>query len=381
MQLNIRLDLTSTEVRLLLLDGLDHWVRLGLLSESQILELAQLLSVPLPSLTNQATQAELFAPYVPPVAAQMASATQVEQENLLEQPPSGLSSGPQLPVNKVTRLLRALLDEISVIWLLFLGVFLVVVSSGVLAASQWQSFSPVGQYAVLLAYTLVFWGASLWAKAQANLQATARMLALTTLLLIPINFWMIDALGVLAGPIGIGIGGLSALLLSCLPLRLLTHRSIQLNVMALSWLHLGWLGGWLGGWSGGWPVAATYLAAVGTALNLIYQDRQSHLTREPAELEEPDASVAVTTSRLLPFDVLTLALSVVILLFRSLLIAQVPSHQLGLAAGICGWLLVWLARSKANHTVWDWAGLGLLLLGWAMTVTQQRPGRHYVSVD
>jgi hypothetical protein len=36
----------------------------------------------------------------------------------------------------VAQRLQALMAEISVIWLLFLGVFMVVVSSGVLAASQ-----------------------------------------------------------------------------------------------------------------------------------------------------------------------------------------------------------------------------------------------------
>ena len=261
--------------------------------------------------------------------------------------------------------MRSLLDEISVIWLLFLGVFLVVVSSGLLAASQWQSFSPVGQYAVLLAYTLAFWVASTWTRQKENLQSTARMLTLTTLLLIPINFWMMDALGVLRSPVGIGAGGLSAVLLSCLPLKLLNHRSNQLNLIGLSWLHWGWLA------SGAafWPVAATYLGIVGTATNLAYQDEQSSLLE------------GSTRSRLLSFDVMTVGLAISILLFRSLFIEQVPVDQLGLATGICGWLMVRLTRQKvgqktgqkAGRKLWTAAGFGLLGVGWAVCVAKTPP--------
>jgi hypothetical protein len=48
-------------------------------------------------------------------------------------------------------MLQSLAEELSVRWLLFLGVFLVVLSSGVVAASQWERFPAVGQYGVLFA--------------------------------------------------------------------------------------------------------------------------------------------------------------------------------------------------------------------------------------
>ncbi len=344
MQLDIKLNLNSEDRRSHILQGLDYWVQLGLLEEWQVRQLAKVMSEPIA--VAQVEQAAL-----PPYAAP-------ELVRDFDEPvtPARKPKGRQLG-RKVGRSLRSLLDEISVIWLLFLGVFLVVVSSGLLAASQWQSFSSVGQYSVLLAYTLAFWVASTWTKQKETLQATARMLTLTTLLLIPINFWMMDALGILKSPVGIGVGGLSALLLSCLPLKLLNHRSNQLNLIGLSWLHWGWLA------SGAtfWPIIATYLGTIGTAANLTYQDKQSTSVE------------GSTRSRLLSFDVMTVGLAISILLFRSLVIAQVPLDQLGLAAGICGWLIVRLTQRKVKQQPKAVAGFALLGIGWAVCVAKTPP--------
>ena len=266
-----------------------------------------------------------------------------------------------------------------------------------LAASQWQSFSAVGQYAILLTYTLAFWGAGAWAQRQERLQATAKMLALTTVLLIPINFWLMDVLniwhsasgdGVAISPLGIGIGGLSILLLSSLLLKLLNHCVHQFNIVGLSWLHLGWMAS---GWAV-WPVVATYVGTVGTAAMLTYEDRYknrrlaavstaiSSISESSAEDSAGDEPLAdsfeaseTTASKLISFDVLAIALSVLILLFRSLLGAQIPPYQLGLAAGICGWLMCWLSRHQASRGLWQWPGFGLLVLGWAVCVAQQPP--------
>ncbi|MGB7085185.1 MAG: hypothetical protein WBD47_06500, partial [Phormidesmis sp.] len=164
------------------------------------------------------------------------------------------------------------------------------------------------------------------------------------------------------------------------PFTLLADRSNRLNVIGLSWLHWGWtsssLLGLVGGW-GLWPVVATYFGTVGTTVNLTYQNRQ---LAEAESLEETSEEVSAETleqriseGEIASFDVLTVALTVLILLFRSLFVAQVPPHQLGLAVGICGWLLAWLNRNKANQAIWQWAGLGLLLLGWAVSVTHQPP--------
>ncbi|MEM9091856.1 MAG: hypothetical protein AAGC93_24355 [Cyanobacteria bacterium P01_F01_bin.53] len=385
MRLNIRLDLTSEQVRSRLLEGLDVWVKLGLLSDEQVRELAQLMSESLPTAepvqSAESSPPSLFQDSAP------ASASQA-----LAEQGSARRSRTRRP-NQVSRTLRSLLDEISVIWLLFLGVFLVIISSGVLAATQWQSSSAVGQYAILFAYTLAFWGAGLWTRKQAKLQATSRMLVLTTLLLIPVNFWMMDAVGVLNTGLGKGAGAIAAIVLSCLPLQLLEQRINRINLIGLGWLHWSWVGssflGLVGGWPL-WPVVATYLGTIGTAINLISQDRPVPVVDERDRSAEVNDALGGATDAgenatdltadagpdrptPLSFDLLAVGLAILILLFRSLFIVQVPPHQLGLAAGICGWLLAWLNRNQPTKSLWQWAGYGLLLLGWAVSVTHQPP--------
>ena len=352
MYLKIHLNLDSEEVHQHLLQGLDNWVQLGLLSEAQIQAIATRLSEPLPS---QATSSSVDNELAAEDSIIAGAPDSIESENIEPQPPrtSGLS-----------RAIQSLLSEISVIWLLFLGVFLVVVSSGVLAASQWQSFSAVAQYAILFTYTLAFWGASVWTGGRSQLQTTAKMLSLATALLIPINFWMIDALGVFRSPAGIGFGLIAALTLSFIASRLLDSRVNQLNLIGMSWLHLGWGAGVIL-----WPIAATYIGTISSAANLAYQDSQE--SAEP-ERDDPGERDSVS-SALVSFDALTIAIAILILLFRSLFIVQVPPQQLGLAAGICGWLLAWLARNKTNRKFGDFAGYGLLLVGWLISYWQSPP--------
>ena len=378
MRLNIRLDSTSPQISSRLLEGLDYWVKLGLLSDAQVREIALTMSEPLPLVAKpqEGETPEGFS----------------ELELLAEENRALPARSP----NRITQAVSALVEEISVVWLLFLGVFLVVVSSGVLAATQWKLFSPVGQYCVLFAYTLAFWAASIWAQKQENLRSTGRMLALATMLLIPVNFWMMDRFGALSGLVGLAVCGVAAIALTLLPLslsdELMPRRTNRINLAGLSWLHWGWS-------VAAWPVLATYIGAIATAANLIYQDRQAtgvapnstaHLTVGPTVTST--ANTTTNTTQLddlatdiaadikgssvdsgLSFDALAVMLSGVILLVRSLLVAQVPPYQLGLAAGICGWLLVWLTRQKASRVVWERAGFGLLLLGWIATVRQVPP--------
>jgi TM2 domain-containing membrane protein YozV len=96
-------------------------------------------------------------------------------------------------------LLRNLLSELSVTWLLLLGLFLVVVSSGVLAASRWEQFSPTAQYGVLLAYTAAFGVGAGWIQRQEGLRLTGQTLEAIALLLVPVNVWALDGLGILWG--------------------------------------------------------------------------------------------------------------------------------------------------------------------------------------
>lgn len=111
------------------LEGIDIWLRLGLVSEVQVKQLSQrYLSCPLPE--------PVAVSFLKPVAVldSLAPATT---------PPASQTT----PL--FSRAWQAFKDELSVRWLLFLGLFLVVVSSGVLAATQWQRFPVIGQYAVL----------------------------------------------------------------------------------------------------------------------------------------------------------------------------------------------------------------------------------------
>ncbi|MEL6351109.1 MAG: hypothetical protein AAFR58_05045 [Cyanobacteria bacterium J06627_28] len=381
MRLPIWLDLTSQQVQLHLMEGLDQWVRLGLLSDEQVKSLADRLSEPVPERVEAVSPAAGTVKENVSVGAGGVASTDVVEEALDK-------SAVPVTVNQkpswVAQALGSLIEEISVLWLLFLGVFLVVVSSGVLAASQWDSFSVVGQYLVLFGYTLAFWGVSVWAQRKENLQSTGRMLSLTTLLLIPVNFWMMDRVGVLAGPVGLGAAAIAAIILTLMPLGLsatwMPRRINRVNLVALSWLHWGW------GWAI-WPVIATYIGTVGTAANLTYQDRQSDLqtTKTDATSEEQtseeqlseervlEEQVLEKQPRLLSFDVLAVALTLLVLLVRSLFIEQVPPEQLGLAAGLCGWLLVWLTRNKPSPVNWASVGYGLLILGWAASVRQSPP--------
>ncbi len=361
MRITIRLNSASPQVSSRLLEGLDYWMELGLLSEAQVREIALTMSEPLP-ITYKPIGADTESPTLAPVIA----------------PDESQATAPVDQPSRIAQAAAALVEEISVIWLLFLGVFLVVVSSGVLAASQWESFSAVGQYCVLFAYTLAFWGASVWTQRQENLRSTGRMLALATMLLMPVNFWMMDRFGALSSGMGLVVCGVAAIALTLLPLslseQLMPRRINRVNLIGLSWLHWGWS-------FAAWPVLATYIGAISTAANLIYQDRYpaQSTTNSATDLEvttaetTEDRPTAEVPDSGLPFDVLTVMLSGVILLTRSLLIAQVPPYQLGLAAGICGWLLVWLTRQKASRVVWARVGFGLLLGGWLVTAGQEPP--------
>ncbi|MBO9999660.1 MAG: hypothetical protein J7641_11755 [Cyanobacteria bacterium SID2] len=111
--------------------------------------------------------------------------------------PSIVYRPPQLPPSPETlsrwdRWSQALKEELSVRWLLWLGVFVVIVSSSVVAASQWERFPASGQYGVLWAYTMLFWIAGHWAKRREKLRLTAQTLQIVALFLIPLNFWAMD---------------------------------------------------------------------------------------------------------------------------------------------------------------------------------------------
>ncbi|MGD1853934.1 MAG: hypothetical protein ACFB2W_06740 [Leptolyngbyaceae cyanobacterium] len=329
MWLKIPIDLDTEAANAHLLQELDRWMALGLLSDGQAVSIGRQLCSRLP------------VPYKAPNPGQGMAAVDDTAAN------TAVTSAhaPSTPIFSrfKSRLVQSFLAEMSVLWLLFLGVFLVVLSSAVLAASQWQSFAVVGQYAILLVYTLAFGGASRWVASQAKLQTTAQMLKAATLLLIPVNLWMIDALGVIKASAGLAI--LAGLGLSGLTLILAPQRRAGLNLLGLSWLHWGW------GFAV-WPLLATYLGTVGSAMNLLLPGAAGGES-DGSEPREQGGGLLV-------------AIALLILLIRSLWIAQVPFYQLGLACGTCGWMLCRLQRSHLPQV-----GAGLMGLGWLVAVEQQ----------
>lgn len=285
-------------------------------------------------------------------------------------------SAVQSPVSSgwIGRSLQTLMAEISVIWLLCLGVFMVVVSSGVLAASQWRNVSAVGQYGILLAYTLAFWAVSGWTGRQPSLQLTTRMLQLATLLIIPVNFWMMDGLHLWRSPIGVGVCLLAGLMLTGITGQLLPRlmpeatielkRELTINSWMLSGLHWGWM-------LPSFPIGATYLGTIGTAL-FVY--RLTQRSSRPARATLPaGSSDSPSTLPLLPLLIVSSA--VLLLIGRALLAAAVPLSDLGLALGICGWLFCWLGRAdrRSQGARIGAFGAGLLLLGWAVSVGANPP--------
>jgi hypothetical protein len=320
--IKLELELRSDHPDLLV--GLDYWLQLGLLSEAQLAELGRRsLSCPLPIAASQPT-----TDFLPPVLAA----------------PPAPAPAPAQP-SWLAQLLTSFMAEISVVWLLFLGVFLVVVSSGVLAASQWQNFPPVGQYGILWGYTLAFGLAGLWAGQR--LQMTGQMLRLATLLIIPVNFWMIDAFGLWSSGFGGIVGAIASLSLALVTLRFLRQspRLTQVNQLALCGLHWGW-------GVPGLALVAAYGATIGTAGLQVWQRRE----------DEEQPSSGINLGRV------AIAGSLLLLVGRALLAEKIPVSDLGLAFGICGWLLSWMNRQQ-QRPLWTPVGIGLLFMGWAVTVT------------
>ncbi|MBD2229243.1 DUF2157 domain-containing protein [Calothrix anomala] len=324
-----------------LLEGLDLWLRFGLISDSQVRQICrEYLVCPI---TVQVPVVTATADPVKPLPVNMLQAISIPSASRDAEP----AAKPAKP-NFLTTMLQSLGEELSVRWLLFLGVFLVVVSSGVLAASQWEKFPASGQYGVLFAYTLSFWGFGFWAAKQNNLRLTAQTLLLVSLLLVPVNFWAMDSFKLWHNPldwITVAIAAptltvMTALLFSnrLFSINLRTDKLLLVNILGLSFLHWGWK-------LPNFPLIAVYLAMIGTTIITIYHNRYRRQ-------KTPDATPTEGSSRIslgirLPAAIIVYAL--IVLLMRAIFIVQVDVTQLGLAIGICGWLMTWLAQREITE--------------------------------
>jgi hypothetical protein len=311
-----------------LLQGLDLWLRLGLISETQVRDLSQnYLSCPLPE------PVKATIPTLPELVA-------VGRDFAVEV----ASSKPSPSSDFITRTLRSLVAELSVRWLLFLGVFMVVISSGVLAASQWEKFPPVGQYGVLFGYTAIFCFVSFWAGKQSNLGLTANTLQVVTLMLVPVNLWAMDSFKLWHHPLEwltVGIATLALTLISILLLKnrpaIYSRRQRQLqwlpifNILGLSYLHWGWS-------LPKFPLIALYVGTIGTSVITFYTTRY----RQQLENSRSDRQGLNLASSLVVY-------ALAMLLIRAIFVAGVEIAQLGLALGICGWVVAWLSQQEEGE--------------------------------
>lgn len=368
-----------------LLTGLEAWLRLGLLSPAEVEQLCrQYLVCPLRA--PAVDLSEFDSPRTPRNEPKVPAPSTPQALPSSRESVATPTKTTQTP-NFIAQILHSLIAEISVVWLLFLGVFMVVVSSGVLAASQWERFPAAGQYGVLLAYTLTFWAISTWANRQQNLHLTAQTLQQVTLLLVPINFWAMDTFGLWRYPWDWAVAIAAALILTWITARIIKDqyqsflgkniaRSIALNHLGLSYLHWGW-------GSAGFSLAAVYLGTVGTAAATVYQVQQQRLQSLTRAGNTETFAAASSSSR----DFLTykkaalVAYSLGILLGRAIFVKDVNIAEMGLAFGICGVLLAWsdwqhpLASETIKNNIsdqqnpnkffnWQLAGMGLVGLGY-----------------
>jgi hypothetical protein len=278
------------------LAGLDSLLALGLIDDRQVRNLCQ---------TN------LTCPLQLPIITKLPAVLPVD------------TTGPAVSVGLQPSLARniwaAFKNELSVRWLLFLGVFLVILSSGVLAATQWQSFPAWGQYGVLWAYTIVFWVVGFWASSQPGLTLTAHTLKIVALLLVPVNFWAIDSFQLWQQPLGWVTTGWALLSLSCLVFVDSRYRQQQGRFRATALAYLG--GSYLQlGWQlAGWATIAVYVAAIG-AIG-IWQCRRYFFRNRFWQWANLGAY------------------SLTILLLRALFVAHLPLYNFGLVIGMIGWLV------------------------------------------
>ncbi|MDJ0581499.1 hypothetical protein, partial [Crocosphaera sp.] len=361
----------------LLLQGLDRWIQLGLLTDKQIKDIArQDLSFPVVIIPRKT---ETLTPVNPPPTSslpipksQTSNSPKQRQKATNSTPNSQVPNSPkqrQKATNsppdsqdmrvrkktrrtpKITQIVQSLMAELSVIWLLLLGVFMVVVSSGVIAASWWEKFPAVLQYGILWLYTLGFGFASWWTGKKANLQLTTQGLRIVTLLLVPINFLAMDTF-----PLWDSLLGLVIMLVGSLSLTILTvncfknqNRSTSnflpfLNHLGLTYLQWGWTFPVI-------PLLATYIGVIGTTIITLISPKNSSRNNH----------------KFLPFSLSEgiIIYALIIVLVRAIFIAQVNPFQLSLAIGLCGWLMGWRSPPK---TGWKLIGSGLLTLGWLLSV-------------
>ncbi len=384
----IRLDLELSAQQPKLLEGLEQWLQLGLISDAQVRALAQEQLTCTLLLDRMASPMPLVAPdrnEPDPVEPEPAIATQTKPHTFssefedLDNPrrltrrarqaasrrsPTTASTASTDPtstvVSPVSQWLNRLMNELSVVWLLGLGVFLVVLSSAVLAATQWAQFSAVGQYLVLLSYTLIFWGIGVFSSRNDQLQLTSRTLQVMTLLLVPLNFWAMDALRVWRSGGGFLVTAIAALGLTLAVFQVMRgqHPWVErVNAISLAYLHLGWN-------MAGLPLLAIYGGVLLSAAVAVISHREGDASSrsDSSAAHRSSSRIASSTARPVAPRVASpdtglifgnrwsdvgIFFALGLLCLRGLMV--LPSSQWGqlsLAFGLYGAVWVWLSQQR-----------------------------------
>lgn len=349
-----------------LLTGLEHWLQRGLLSEQAIRTLCEAHLVcaiaPVASPVSTGASGDFL-----PFDENESTASSTPQKPIIKgrSPNVRLREKPEIAPSWLARMAQSLMAELSVLWVLLLGIALVVLSSGVIAAQQWRNVPPVGQYSILWVYTLMFGGVGLWLQRRPRVQLTAQALQWVAVLLLPVNMVAIDRIGFANGN-HLAITAIATLTLTGLTLLIFQRLGQipwlgRLNYLALSYLHWGWH-------SSQWAIAAVYGGIVLTGGLTVAQ------TRRRADLS--------VNSRLSVFHTGLLIYGILVLVGRSLFIEQLPFTTFALAIGLCGALIAWNAQFSIRlpesptqvlpmlmrPLTWEWVGGGLILLGWLIAV-------------
>jgi len=320
-----RLELSVSRSHPQLLEGLDAWLRLGLVSKARVRELCKRqlvcrLPEPVVAVTKEPTEDVLF------------SAEDFAPERTVRKPSQPKR---ERQTGVVASLLQSFKDELSVRWLLFLGVFLVILSSGVMTVTQWERFPAAMQYGILWLYTVVFAGVGSWLGREERLQLTSRTLQTIALLLVPVNFWAMDSFGLWGHPLEWVTVAIALVSLAVMALLLLRQRHVPwryaFTFLGLSVLHWGWQ-------IAGVPLFAVYLGAIATAVLLRFFPK-----RQRDRLPKTGTILAV--------------FALAVLLVRAIFVHQLPVQDLGLAVGICGWLLgsyqLSVGETRRSVGIWE----------------------------
>ncbi|MEA5510157.1 hypothetical protein VB715_10325 [Crocosphaera sp. UHCC 0190] len=337
--LNINIDATNPAF----LQGLDHWLQLELISEQQVKEICEThlcCSLPKSAIVTSGEDKKMV---------EVTSLSFTPQAIL-----SALTSSLQQFSYFIKEIGQGFREELSVRWLLFLGVFLVVTSSGLLAATQWQNLPNFLQYIILWGYTLSFWGMGYRTTKKHHLRLTSKTLTAISWLLIPINFWAMDSLqlGDNWAELVLSIIASTSLINILVSYSKRHHRwLIFINILILSCLNWGWN-------FTNFPLLAIYSAILTTVLILRFLRIPHTVTRYSLDLEKG-----------------FIVYNLFVLLLRGIFITHLPVKELSLGIGILGWLL---QRKKPLITYsftpfLEVIGIVLLFCGWLAGIKESWP--------